>query len=508
MSTGDFRYDLSDRPCAIISYPEPWDASTVAVVIALRCRRDIQNAVVVTGNPSMANSALNGSTSMKGNTTIMEYNSGNELNILSNTLIVFDSIQDLASLSKIDTGISENNVGYSILADMIKRGNTVIILQTYGVTAEQINPLKKIIPGAFILWAAFLQNSYHLQFSLHECVMTGEQEIAYSNVRKRELELLPGDISFEYSQKICNLLLPNSIQSLMGTSSEPNVELMLESFQKEGTCPLAPARMSKPASGVTVTPAVSTSTGAAGLLEFQGNQAALVVPVTVSTSVSSPASSSGPQSAPVSTSPPPVFDVDKFLVNGPKIRQLLIQLQLFHDHRHVIYTRYEFHHGARMLAPIIQSLGFNTLIITKDMPTSIKIETMKQFNYNRCEPRVLVLNGHIARLEGLQNVSHLHFIDSGYELYHILMQEIYKFRLYTCFSTSLCVHTYVCQRRGTKISADKALNDDFVIRQNMKLEYWDKIKVNSTPLYMSNDGYLALSKVSKKKTQVKTSQTS
>lgn len=408
----DIRTLFQKRSCALIGYPEPWDSGSVAVVVAQRSRFDLWHAVVVTWNPVVANKTLEDSSFKKENISIKDYNSATELLSLSNNLIVFDSLQELMSL----TGRLENkeiNYGVDILPNLIKRKNIVIVLITSGVTRNNLDLIGSQVPGAYFMWSTFLERPQHLQFTLHECDMTPEQDLVYSVTRKKELASEPDNTSYESSQKVCNILLPESVREVMDTDDEPTVENMMK-----------------------------------------------------------------------------IYPSKDLLINAPKIRNLITQLRLYPDMRHVIFTRYECHHGVRMLFFLLKDLGFNTYSVSKNNEHKDNIKNITSFNRDE-KPAIMLVSTKIPRGIGFKNISHLHFLDSCYEYYHILMEEIFKYKNYTAFVCNLFVHSYVCHKSGINHSADKILYDSFVKFQTGSLTTWDAIRARGYPLVMGNNDYLA-----------------
>lgn len=408
----DIRILFQKRSCAIIGYPEPWDSGSVAVVMAQRSRFDLQQAIVVTWNTVVANKTLENSSFKKDNINIKSYNSGTELLSLNNNIIVFDSLQELMTL----TGRSENkeiDYGLEILPNLIHKKNIVIVLITSGVTKNKLNLVRSQVPGAYFMWSTFLERPHYLQFNLHESDMTPEQDLVYSVTRKKELASEPDNSTYESSQKVCNILLPESVREVMDTDDEPTVENMMN-----------------------------------------------------------------------------IYSTKDLLANAPKIRNLITQLRLYPDMRHVIFTRYECHHGVRMLSLMLKDLGFNIYSVSKNNEHKDNIKNITSFNSDE-KPAIILISTKIPRGIGFINISHLHFLDSCYEYYHILMEEIFKYKNYTTFVCNLFIHAYVCHKSGINYSADKILYDSFAKYQTETLTTWDAIKTRGYSLIMGNNDYLA-----------------
>lgn len=417
----DIRTLFQQRPCALIGYPEPWDSGSVAVVVAQRSRFDLQSAVVVTWNPVAANKTLEESSFLKDNIIIKSYNSGNELLSLNHSLIVFDSLQELIMLTGRTQNKEEVNYGVEILPDLIKNKNIVIVMISSGITKDNLALIKSKVPGAYFMWATFLERSHHLQFALHESEMTPSQDLVYSVTRKKELASEPKNISYETSQKVCNILLPEQVREVMDTDDEPSVESMMK-----------------------------------------------------------------------------IYPSKDLLTNAPKIKNLITQLRLYNDMRHVIFSRYESHHGVKMLAFLLKEMGFNIYSISKNNEHKENIKTINAFNIDN-KPAIMIMSTKIPRGIGFKNVSHLHFLDSCYEYYHILMEEIFKYKFYTNFVCNLFVHSYVCQKEGVNYSADKILYDSFVEFQIETLTTWDAIKTKGYPLVLGSNGYLSAMTINRSK---------
>lgn len=440
----DIRRLLSERSCALMGYPEPWDSAAVAVIVAQRSRFGIedeinkssnevsidhQQATVVTWNPAIATKTLNNSTFNKNNIAVVGYNSISELYNLNDSFIVFDSIQEACAMSY-QISPEETKTSLMIIQDLLRKRNAIIILFTSGVTNYHFEEARKYIKGAYFFWATFLEVPYHMQFNLHESNMTPKQEIAYSLARKEELSYYNKDISFENSQKICNILLPADIRELLDTRDEPTVDSIIKLYTK-----------TKP--------------------RLRRN-----------------------------TEEDKMFDVNEFLVDSPKIKDLIAQLHLYPDMKHVIYTRYENHYGVKMLYQMLTAIKFKCSSINKDMDQSQQLKVIEDFNKGETSS-ILILSNHLPKVEGLYNISHIHFLDSGYDYYHVLMDIIFRFRLYTTFMCNLFVHNYVCQKGGSNSSADTILYEMFVAYQNDILESWERTQKRGYPIVLGKNGYLA-----------------
>lgn len=408
----DIRILLQQRPCALIGHPEAWDSGSVAVVTAQRARFDLQPATIVTWNPAAATKTLSDSSFLKDGIIIKGYNNGEDLLSLSRNLIVFDSLKELTMLTgRSDKG--EVNYGVNILPDLIKRSNIVILLISSGVTKEELSQVKSQVPGAYFMWSTFLERPHHLQFCLHESEMTPSQDLIYSVTRKKELASEPKNTSYEESQKVCNILLPEEVRQVMNTDDEPTVDSMMK-----------------------------------------------------------------------------IYNGKDLLVNAPKIRNLVTQLRLYPDMRHIIFTRYELHHGLRMLSILLKDMGFNIHTVSKNNEYKDNVKNITAYNEDS-KPAILLISTKIPRGTGFKNISHLHFLDSGYEYYHILMEEIFKYKNYTNFVANLFVHNYVCHKEGTNYSADKILYDIFAEFQAETLTTWDSVRSRGYPLVLGSNGYLS-----------------
>ena len=185
------------------------------------------------------------------------------------------------------------------------------------------------------------------------------------------------------------------------------------------------------------------------------------------------------------------FDSNTFLMDAPKLKILIAQLRLFEDMRHVIYTKYDLHYGAQMLGLMLDKLGFNVHTISLNLDSTQKNKVIDNFNKD-CHPAILVMTGSVPKSEYIYDVSHLHFLDSGYEMYHVLLDRIYKHRLYKRFMCNLIVHNYVCQSRSGIPSADKVLYDRFMIYQNVILSTWNQTQTKGYPITMDEKANLVV----------------
>jgi hypothetical protein len=455
----DIRGNFLDNPCCVLGYPEPWDSAGVAVILAQRVKFDLQRAIVITWNPVLASNILTKSNFSNHNIVIWEYNVANKLLDLRNSLIIFDSLLELDSLSGIDSA-GEVKIGMEILPHLIKNRNIVLILFTTGILEENFAKLKTLVPGIYYFWTTFLERPHNLELALHESNMTSNQKIIYSSIRNAESE----DDTYYESQKICNILLPKTIHELMETPDQPSVEEMMNMYTKtipklrqEYTRPSTVIRKSGASSIRTITQEEYTPK------EFES-----------------------------------VFSEDEFLRNAPKIKDLIAQLHLYSDMKHVVYTRYSDHYGVKMLKILLKYKGFKVFGITKDMELKTQLEILKSFNLES-RTGILILSTHIAGVEGILNVSHLHFLDSGYEIYNILMEEIYKFRLYKSFICNLMVHNYVCDKDGPNPSADRVLYGIFIDYLNLTRETMKAEKSKCHPIVIGSiEGRLSPMTLSKK----------
>jgi hypothetical protein len=422
----DIRRLFLERSCALIGYPETWDSAAVAVIVAQRARFGPQEII------------KNGPESQLQNTIVVTWNPVIATKTLDRTSFIKDNIKiiNYTSLSEL-TNISNNFIIFDSLQeiidslkfvqDLLRKRNIVVILFTLGVTNYHFEEAKKYINGAYFFWSTFLEVSHHMQFVLHESYMTNEQEINYTLVRKEELDSSYKDYIFEDSQKICNILFSSDVRKVLGTPDEPSINTIIKSYTKSQ-------------------PRLRRTTRGSIMEEDY------------------------------------IFDKEQFLLNAPKIKDLLAQLRLFPDMRHVIYTRYENYYGVKMLNLVLSSLSFKCYITASHI--------VEGYNRDK-DPSILILSTSIPRTEGFFNVSHLHFLDSGYDFYHILLDSIFKYRLYTTFMCNLFVHNYICQKRGIDQSADTILYEMFVTYQNQILDTWEKTQKRGFPLVVGKNGYLS-----------------
>lgn len=190
-------------------------------------------------------------------------------------------------------------------------------------------------------------------------------------------------------------------------------------------------------------------------------------------------------------------DLDpRFLENAPKLNDLLVQLKLNSDMRHVIYTRYNKHHGVRMLAILLTIYGYNVYSVHKHTNEDIHIKMIDAFNEG-LKPAIYITSMPMIDSYCLYDVSHFHLLDSGFENFHLLMDETFKYRLYKGTECKLIVHNYVSRRRinkgdqGKLPSADEVLYGRFINQYGGLVSLWkNKIQRKGNSVTLGNNGYL------------------
>jgi hypothetical protein len=447
--SNDLRKNLSERPSALVGYPQPIDSSRAAVIIAQRSRVDLQNVVIVTSDTLNAKSVLEKSDFVKNDTEVHDYSQGEKFLEMKDSLFVFDSIAKTDSIL-----VSDRVVGMRILPQLIINGNIVIVLMTHGVSDPDIMNFTKFIPNAFFLWSTFLEGNSRLDYVLHQSEMTSTQEIAYTNARREELNKYPDDNTYKFSQRICNILLSDKINNLIDTKDEPLVEDSMKLFKVKHV------KKGKRRHSV-------------GIVE--------------------------PSSPPNQEA----FKTDEFLENSPKMKDLLSQLTLYSNMRHVIFSRYSKHHGTKMIHEVLDALGFNVFFIPYGSTEKDYERIVNEFNKG-LKPAILVTSTYFNNNFDKYNVSHFHMFDGGYTMLNAFLEDVFRFRLYKGIPSNLTIHSYVCSRRITydetikSPSPDEIFYKNFDARMSFTGDLWKKIKKTAAPVVVGPSGYLSLMTTTKR----------
>jgi hypothetical protein len=312
------------------------------------------------------------------------------------------------------------------------RGNIVIVLITFGVTEADLTKIRSVSPEMLLLWTAFITQPYSVEYVQHASNMTAVQDVAYENWRAKELALSPGDQSYLSSERACNIFIAETSQYL-DTPAELSVAHTFNLFN-------------------------STKHN---LLGFDAKIH--------------------------------FFDSERFLLNAPKIKDLLTQLRATSTSRHVIYTRYARHSGVEMLTLLLTEMGFPVVALTAKTPVDehlCKLEAMES------APSGIIITS-VELLAPVSNISHLHFLDSGYKMYWPLMRKIYRYRLYTDGICAIRIHCYICRRFDeldgpTSPSADEVFFNSFGQNQNRLIEFWRQVQDQARPLDTDDSGFLTI----------------
>ncbi len=492
--TTDLRRALNEKPAALIGHPQPVDKSRAAVIIGQRCRNNTQNVIIITTDKKCATETLNSSSFIKDNIEICDYSQGNKLLQTYNNLLVFDSLSDIYEL--IPNGYKN---GFEVLPTLIKNRNVVIILVTFGITEDTLTRFRNVIPGAYFLWTTFLERPFKIEYYNHISTMTPQQEIVYTVARTKEIENNREDTTYMFSERYCNISLPIEVAPLIDTNDEPSVEDMMAKYwirNPSYSSVNEEIKRTNKKKNVTIIGGKRNSNIIEEEIEcfdiVRSGDINQINSLMIKEKVRPPVKTEREI-----LSEKYFFDKDTFLENSPKINDLITQIILYQDMRHVIYTRYNKHHGVRMLVLLFKYLGFNVYGCHIDMDKKDQMRMINEFNKD-LKPGIFVTSQVLPPDYNLYNISHLHLLDSGFSTSSSLMDAIFKYRLYKSLPCEIMIHNYVSKRRISETdrlkqpSADEVLFKQFVTKQQEDIQVWDSIQNKGYPIVIGKDGYLHL----------------
>jgi hypothetical protein len=164
-------------------------------------------------------------TSQSTNLKIIKYDQVDEIFKITNSLIIFDSIQHFISsveISPTDSNISL--VGPALIPQFTKNGNTLIFLITLGVDEFFIKSISSVEPNSLLVQSKFLDiNHMLIKFYWYKSIMTSRQQSIYQSRRIIEAseseQIKKGNV---ISQEVCNIAYPDDIETKLSAHTIPS----------------------------------------------------------------------------------------------------------------------------------------------------------------------------------------------------------------------------------------------------------------------------------------------
>ncbi len=452
---------FSTKNVLLIGHPQTIDESRVAAALALHGKYKNNQIVIVTSDKNSADDIINKSENIS-NILLANYTDGNELALLENNLIIFDSLDRMRIIN-----YKNELVGIKFIDLLISKRNSIIILITYGITRSVIDLFKTIAPQAVFFWTTFLEKRYNLKRVIHTTKMTPLQESIYLINRNREIEDNSKDENFMLSQRICNILLPPDLTPLIDTTDEINVEDMMEQFIKN-----TPIKERK------------TVTFKKNIIEDEDEEDVKNEIEVVIQNVR------GIKTKTITTleQQTKTFNLEIFLRDSPKIKQLISVIEKNSNSRHIIYTRYNRHYGVEMLSYLFTSLGYVVFNSEIYIPIEEQNRRISEFN-NVLTPAIYITSSICNHNTEFYNISHLHILNSNYNKTNLFLGKIFKYRLYKNLPCDLTIHSYVCEGIKEK-TADQFLFEQFASSEKTHLELWNLISAKGKPLFLNSENSL------------------
>jgi hypothetical protein len=443
--------EVYKKKYVLVSYPSIFEAEKVAFIIS---REFIDNSLEEQGIIIVTNNIIEDPTKK---IIFTDYKS---LAIYNNNVLLFDSLVDF------------NNIPEEKVKILIENNNIIMVFCSYGITRLNLERFKYYFPVSLLLYAKFFERPKKIVNLLHESNMSQKQEEVYKLYHNKNILDYPNDKELKYSQRICNIVFPQQHLLSIDTIQEVEVEVVMNSYKSKETLIKVNVEVSNDEK-LEVKTRSSTKIKAKSLTKDKTSKSKKD-PVRLNKKLTK-----------VETKENEVtFDYNTFLINGQKIKDLITQLNLFRNLKHVIYTSYNKHFGVKMLSILLKELGFKVGSIDRLTKLEDQDNTIKSFNNDQIS--ILVIS-QIPKSE-IKNVSHVHFIDS-LKFYNDLINKLYKVRFYT-IPFSLYIHIYVCNSITYNTSSDVVLYKKFIIEKDENTVLWKRIKNNSLNITLGDQGGL------------------
>ena len=206
---------LKQNKIVLIGYPQLVDSSKVAFLISEKSKSIFKKINIITTD--LINSI--------DNIKVYNYSTAQSLLAMRNELIIIDDLESAKTLN------SNSNIKFSFITELLENNNNVIVLITFGLTRQDLDLFKSVFRSASYFWTNFLEKPFTIKRIVHKSKMTPRQENIYAIIREEEIKDNENDMNFKYSQRICNLALPDDIFHLIDTDDEPSIIEMMQSFE-------------------------------------------------------------------------------------------------------------------------------------------------------------------------------------------------------------------------------------------------------------------------------------
>jgi hypothetical protein len=212
---------LVNNKIILLVHPFLVDKSKICFELAKRIKINFENYHIITTNSIEFTNNLKNNINDK-NIRFYNYSNADSLLRLKNDLIIIDNLEDAKTL--------QDNNKFDFITQLLKNNNNVIILTTFGLTQKDLNNFTNIFTSTTVFWASFVDKPFILKRIVHKTKMTSRQENLYDIIRDEEIKDNSNDTNFKYSQRICNIDLPDTISHLIDTDDEPSVNEMMNQF--------------------------------------------------------------------------------------------------------------------------------------------------------------------------------------------------------------------------------------------------------------------------------------
>ena len=185
---------------------------------------------------------------------------------------------------------------------------------------------------------------------------------------------------------------------------------------------------------------------------------------------------------------------DELLEGSPKFRELLLNIMLNRDKRHVIFTRYEHHHGYDVLIAMIEQAGLAVFGVNSKMTLAQRAAAVEKFN-DVCGECTGQGGGILVTTVALQNlspkyVSYIHMVDGSFNNMALLLDVCYKYSNYRGqnLSKPITINYYITQRNNGSDASSADPYRKTNIEWTQKITEWQRLDQVSRPIIMTDDG--------------------
>lgn len=178
----------------------------------------------------------------------------------------------------------------------------------------------------------------------------------------------------------------------------------------------------------------------------------------------------------------------QILDTSPKIKDIVTNILMNKEKRHVIYTANDDYYGLAILEFILSQNKLNIFIITSKTKLEDQVEIIKTCNKDLNSPMVLITTNSFPLTSSPMMIDDLHILDNHHNR-NRLINQLYKYRNYPLKSSppSLVIHHYVTHRANGDSSIDTEEYMASYQQTEITLKYWKALMNSITDIVVSGN---------------------